>query len=124
MLWIGFGIAGVVAIGLVFIGGRFLLQPRAAARAFGIPDSELTAHNPFWAVKGVRDLGVALLIGVLVLGGSAHLLAWGLLLGALIPIGDCLIVLRSGGTRLAAVGIHGLTAAVLLAAAALLFVAH
>lgn len=124
MIQLGFGIGGLVAIGLVFIGVRFLVQPRIAARQFGIPGSELAERNPFWLVKGVRDLAWALLIGVLVLNGSAHLLAWALLIGALVPIGDCAIVLRYRGTRLAAFGIHGATALLLLAGAASLFAAR
>jgi len=42
---------------------------------------------------------------------------------SLIPLGDALIVLRSGGTRAAAFGIHGATAAVILAASASLLMA-
>lgn len=106
MIQLGFGIGGLVAIGLVFIGVRFLVQPRIAARQFGIPGSELAERNPFWLVKGVRDL------------------AWALLIGALVPIGDCAIVLRYRGTRLAAFGIHGATALLLLAGAASLFAAR
>lgn len=124
MIQAGFGIAGLVTIGVLFIGVRFLVQPRIAARQFGIPDSELTERNPFWLVKGVRDLTTALLLGVFVLNGSAHLLAWALLIGALIPIGDCAIVLRYHGTRLAAFGIHGATALLVLVGAATLFVAR
>ena len=40
---------------------------------------------------------------------------------ALVPLGDTLIVLRHGGTRAAAFGIHVATAVVVLASAALLF---
>jgi len=38
-----------------------------------------------------------------------------------IPIGDAIIVLRSNGPKATAYGVHGATAAVLLATAALLF---
>jgi hypothetical protein len=38
-----------------------------------------------------------------------------------IPIGDAIIVLRSNGPKAAVYGVHGATAVVLLAAAALLF---
>jgi hypothetical protein len=38
-------------------------------------------------------------------------------------LGDAVIVLRSGGTRAAAFGIHGTTAAVMLAAGAALLLA-
>ena len=42
---------------------------------------------------------------------------------SLIPLGDAVIVLRSGGTRAAAFGIHGATAVVALGASAVLLMA-
>ena len=124
MIQVGFGIGAFVAIGLFFVGVRFLVQSRAAARGFGIPDSELGEGDRFWLVKGDRDLACALLLGVLVLNGSAHVLAWGLLLGAVAPVGDCAIVLTSNGSRLIALGVHGATALLMLVGAAALFIGH
>ena len=43
------------------------------------------------------------------------------LAGSTIPIGDAIIVLRSNGPKATACRVHGATAVVLLAAAALLF---
>ena len=45
-----------------------------------------------------------------------------MVVAAVIPLGDMIVVLRHRGTRLAAFGIHGATALVLLAVASLLFV--
>jgi hypothetical protein len=42
---------------------------------------------------------------------------------SIIPVGDAVIVLRNGGKRAAAIGIHGATAAVALAASAALIMA-
>ena len=42
---------------------------------------------------------------------------------SIIPVGDAVIVLRSGGSRAAAFGIHGVTAVVMLAAGAALLMA-
>ena len=50
-----------------------------------------------------------------------HVLGWFELAASTIPIGDAMIVLRSNGPKAAAYGVHGATAVVLLAAAALLF---
>ena len=44
-----------------------------------------------------------------------------MLVVALMPLGDTLIVLRNGGTRAVAFGIHFATAVVILISAALLF---
>ncbi|CAN5863733.1 hypothetical protein BH11PSE6_BH11PSE6_22920 [soil metagenome] len=55
--------------------------------------------------------------------GRPHLLGAYMIAASLIPIGDMVIVLRSGGTRAAAYGIHGTTAAVALAAGLVLLLA-
>ncbi|MFD0525507.1 DUF4267 domain-containing protein [Paractinoplanes durhamensis] len=77
----------------------------------------------YLSVKGVRDLtyglvGLALLAFV---GTQAE--AWFMLVVALAPFGDTLIVLRNGGSRATAFGIHFATAIVVLISAALLFAA-
>ena len=50
-----------------------------------------------------------------------HVLGWFELAASTSPIGDALIVLRGNGPKAAVYGVHGATAVVLLAAAALLF---
>ena len=50
-----------------------------------------------------------------------HVLGWFELAASTIPIGDAIIVLRSNGPSSTAYGVHGATAVVLLATAALLF---
>ncbi|NUS12486.1 MAG: DUF4267 domain-containing protein, partial [Streptomyces sp.] len=51
----------------------------------------------------------------------AHAEAWFMVGVALVPFGDAAIVLRHGGTKAAAYGIHVATAVTVLACAALLF---
>jgi hypothetical protein len=48
--------------------------------------------------------------------------SWAWLAAALIPLGDMMIVLRHGGTKAVAFGVHFATAVVVLISAALLFV--
>ena len=62
----------------------------------------------------------ARVLGLLVAAG-AHAEAWLTLCVALIPLGDTLIVLRNGGTKAVAFGIHFATAIVVLISAGLLF---
>lgn len=52
-------------------------------------------------------------------GASAE--AWFMLSVALVPLGDTLIVLRNGGTKAVAFGIHFATAVVVVISAVLLF---
>ncbi len=52
---------------------------------------------------------------------QAHVLGWFELAASTIPIGDAIIVLRGNGPTATVYGVHGATAVVLLATAALLF---
>jgi hypothetical protein len=117
---IGYVLAVLLNVMILFIGGRFLLAPRVAAAGYGVP-----AHQPgdpaYLTIKGVRDstyglVGLALLAFV-----GAHAEAWFMLVVALAPLGDAVIVLRNGGTKAVAFGIHVATAVVILITAALLF---
>jgi len=120
MVLTGYLLSSLIAVGIVFIGSRFLWGPAAASRDFGIPNSPSpSAGFTGWlAVKGARDIVSGLFIFLLMANGSPRLLGEFLLLASLIALGDAAIVLRSGGSRTAAFGIHGLTALVIIAAGA------
>jgi Domain of unknown function (DUF4267) len=120
MLLTGYLLSSLIAIGIVFIGSRFLWNPAAASRAFGIPNSPSpsTGLTGWLAVKGARDIVSGLFVFLLMANGSPRLLGEFLLVASLIALGDAAIVLRSGGNRTAAFGIHGLTALVIIAAGA------
>ena len=114
-------LAGLIGVGIMAIGTRFLLQPRQSAAAFGIPGS--TPPSPWLWVKGVRDITFGLIAFVLIANGAPHLLGAFVLAETFAPVGDMLIVLRSKGPRSVAYGIHGATALVMLVIAALLIFA-
>ena len=97
---------------IIAIGIRFLLQPRQATLAFGVADGSLRALTE---IKGVRDItsGVVPLVVWAAAGRTA--LGWALVAAALTPAADALIVLTNGGRLATALGIHGLTAALLVA---------
>ena len=122
-------VSGVIGVGIILIGARFLLTPQAAAAGYGVPVGPPGAQTPSgspypWLyVKGVRDIASGIFIGILLAKRSPHLLGAFMAAASLIPVGDAVIVLRSGGTRTAAFGIHGTTAAVALAASAALLMA-
>ena len=120
MVLTGYLLSGLIAVGIVFIGSRFLWDPAAASRDFGIPNSPSpsTGFTGWLAVKGARDIVSGLFIFLLMANGSPRLLGEFLLVASLIAWGDAAIVLRSGGNRTAAFGIHGLTALVIIAAGA------
>lgn len=110
-------LAVVLDLFVLFIGARFLLQPEASATGYGVPSKP----NAYLTIKGLRDLSYGILGLALLAFAGAHAAAWFMLVVALNPLGDTLIVLRNGGTRATAFGIHFATAVVVLASAALLF---
>jgi hypothetical protein len=105
----------VIGALVVFIGLRFLLTPRSAAAGYGVPaDPGQPGTGAYLTIKGVRDGMYGVLTLVLLFTASHHVLAWFLLAAAVLPLADAAIVLRHGGSRAVAFGIHFATALVIL----------
>ena len=117
---IGYGLAALIAAGIIAIGLRFLLAPERAASGYGVPAGPAGDHA-YLAVKGIRDVVSGIFTAIVLAAQLPHVLAWFLLAAALIPAGDMIVVLRNRGPKATAYGVHGATAAVLIVAAALLF---
>ncbi|MFJ8545205.1 DUF4267 domain-containing protein [Streptomyces sp. NPDC093586] len=114
-------LAFVLDLFCVFLGYRFLFQPAAAAAGYGVPAEPGGDAGAYLTVKGLRD-GTFGLVGLALLAfAGARAEAWFMLCVALVPLGDTLIVLRHGGAKAVAFGIHFATAAVVLISAGLLF---
>ncbi|MGW1027464.1 DUF4267 domain-containing protein [Streptomyces sp. NPDC002577] len=113
-------LAVVLDLLVLFIGARFLLQPRPAATGYGVP-AKPDGDAAYLAIKGLRDATFGILGLALLAFTGARAGAWFMLVVALVPLGDTLIVLRHGGTKAVAFGIHFATAAVVLISAGLLF---
>lgn len=118
---IGYGLAALIAVGIIAIGVRFLLAPGTAAAGYGVPEDQ-AGNSAYLTAKGLRDIAAGMFTAILLAAQRPHLLAWFLVAAALIPVGDMIIVLRHHGPKATAYGIHGITALVLLAAAALLLI--
>jgi Domain of unknown function (DUF4267) len=117
---IAYGLAVALSLFIVFIGARFLIVPRPAAAGYGVPAAD-NGDPAYLAVKGLRDLCFGLAGLALIAFAGAHAAAWFMLVVAIAPLGDTLIVLRHGGSKATAFGIHFATAIVVLLSAALLF---
>lgn len=118
---VAYGLAILINLLLVWVGARFLLTPEAAAAGYGVP-AKPDGDRAYLTIKGVRD-GTFGLVGLALLAfAGAHAEAWLMLVAAIAPLADCLIVLRNGGKKAIAFGIHFATAVVMLITAALLFV--
>ena len=103
------------------VGIRFLFMPRAAAIGYGVPaDPGQPGTGAYLTIKGVRDGIYGVLVLVLLAAASHHVLAWFLLTATVLPLADTVIVLRNGGSKTTAFGIHFATALVLLLDVALL----
>ncbi|MBV9975572.1 MAG: DUF4267 domain-containing protein [Hyphomicrobiales bacterium] len=117
---VGLYLSGVIAIAIIFIGCRFLLAPSTAAAAYGVPAGAEPNSRAYLFAKGIRDIASGLFAAILIASGSAHILGWFMLAATLIPIADALIVLRQGGSRTIAYGVHGSTAVAMLIISGLL----
>jgi hypothetical protein len=117
---LAYGLAIALDLLVLFIGARFLLAPRPAAAGYGVP-AKKDGDPAYLTIKGLRDSGYGLLGLALLAFAGAHAEAWFMLVVALIPLGDTVVVLRNGGTRAAAFGIHFATAVIVLISATLLF---
>ncbi|MGC4745419.1 DUF4267 domain-containing protein [Micromonospora sp. DT201] len=117
---LAYGLAVVLSLFVVSIGARFLLAPQAAAAGYGVP-ARPDGDPAYLTVKGLRDLSYGLLGLALIAFTTADAVAWFMLIVALNPLGDTVVVLRNGGTKAVAFGIHFATAVVVLLDAALLF---
>jgi hypothetical protein len=117
---LAYGLAILLNLFVVLIGVRFLWVPRAAAAGYGVPAKE-GGDAAYLTIKGLRDLSYGILGLALLAFAGAHAAGWFMLVVALNPLGDTVIVLRHGGTKVTAFGIHFATAVVVLINAALLF---
>jgi Domain of unknown function (DUF4267) len=89
---ISISIAFLTGLGLIFLGVRFLLSPDTAETDFGIKFNEQSDYS-FHYIKGIRDLFTGLIICIFILTKQTKALGITLLVGAIIPTVDMLIVL-------------------------------
>ncbi|MER5596043.1 DUF4267 domain-containing protein [Streptomyces sp. NPDC002265] len=114
-------LAVVLDLFVVFIGYRFLFQPGSAATGYGVPADPAADAGAYLTVKGSKDSVFGLMGLALLAFAGARAEAWFMLVVALVPLADTLIVLRHGGSKATAFGIHFATAVVVLISAGLLF---
>jgi Domain of unknown function (DUF4267) len=119
---IGSGLAALTALGIIYVGARFILDPSAAASGFGVPSRPHGQAAAYLDIKGVRDIASGLVVLALLAAGHCRALGLVMLVYAIIPAGDATIVLTHGGHAATAFGIHGSTVVVLLVSGCLLLV--
>ena len=119
---VSFWLVILIAVGIIFIGMRFLVMPLPAAAAFGVPAEGTRPLAYLWA-KGTRDIVSGLLvIALLWLRVRRRVLAAFIGVATLIPIGDFInVYLNVGVNNPIALGVHSGTAVFMLILAAFLW---
>ncbi|MEV6623157.1 DUF4267 domain-containing protein [Amycolatopsis sp. NPDC051106] len=119
MLVTGYILVAIVSLGIIYVGLNYLFAPAKIAAGFGFTEVPENAES-FLNVKGGRDIGAGLIPLALIVYGDPHALGWVILVAAVWPVFDMMIVLRHRGKKAIAFGVHGLTAAVMVVAGLLL----
>jgi hypothetical protein len=118
MHWLTLGIALLVALAIIAIGTLYVVNPRTATRSFGLPLPEDGANIAWWLrLKGVRDIVSGLAVLAFMSWGVPRGVGIILLVEAVTPVGDMLVILAAKGSTKSAFGMHGLTAAIMVLAA-------
>ncbi|MGJ4903411.1 DUF4267 domain-containing protein [Bradyrhizobium sp. HKCCYLS2058] len=118
MHWFSLGLALLLAVAIIAIGVQYVARPFTAMRSFGLPLPETGANVAWWLrLKGVRDIVSGLAVLALMMWGSSGAVGLVLLVEAVIPVGDMLVILAANGSKTSAFGMHGLTAAIMVLAA-------
>ncbi|WP_433253856.1 DUF4267 domain-containing protein [Streptosporangium sp. CA-135522] len=108
-------LAALGALFILYVGVSYTLIPESMAPNFGLSSWPQGDGDGFLVLKGVRDIVSGLILLVLLVTRHRRALGWVLLVEACTPIGDMMTILAHSGSTSAAVGIHGATAAVMLA---------
>ena len=111
----------LVALGIIFIGARFILQPQAGAAGYGIPFSH--DHDAIYGkVKGIRDIFLGIVLLPLLYMRMRKATAWVFTTAIVVPVVDFMIVRSTNGAGdLQHLLIHGITTLVMIANSFLLF---
>jgi hypothetical protein len=114
-------LAVLVSVGIIVIGGLYILSPERILGGFGLKPPAPDADTRAWLrLKGIRDVASGLAVLTLLLTTNSRTVGIVLLVFAIIPFGDMANVLMSGGRKATAFSVHGVTCAVMLVAGLLL----
>ncbi|WP_326822905.1 DUF4267 domain-containing protein [Streptosporangium sp. NBC_01756] len=105
-------LATAVVLFTLYLGSSFVLPVEASFP--GLPNWP-SGDSGFPIVKGSREIAMGLAMGALLMTGHRRALGWVLLMVAVAPFGDMVNVLAHHGSTAAALGIHGLTSALIAA---------
>ncbi|MFD7324840.1 DUF4267 domain-containing protein [Streptomyces sp. NPDC059875] len=107
-------LAAAFILFILWFGTEFILSPETTAPGFGLPSWPSGDGGGFLIIKGIRDVVLALVLGILLVTGHRRALGWALLVEAFAAYGDMTTVLTHHGSVATALGIHGLTATLMV----------
>ncbi|MFF9351553.1 DUF4267 domain-containing protein [Streptomyces sp. NPDC014734] len=107
-------LAAAFILFILWFGMEFVLSPETTAPGFGLPSWPSGDGGGFLVIKGIRDVVLALVLGILLVTGHRRALGWALLIEALAAYGDMTTVLTHHGSVATALGVHGLTATLMV----------
>lgn len=118
---VSYWMVALVALGIIFVGIRFIITPQVGAVGYGIPFRDL-ADDSFGKIKGIRDIYSGLQFAPLLLLRMRKATAWIFTMTIIIPLFDfCMILTHNGAQDIAHLLIHGLTAVYMIITSVLLF---
>jgi len=111
----------ILALGIIFIGIRFILYPQVGAIGYGIRFQDV-ADTAYGKVKGIRDVFSGLVMLVLLIARMRKATALAFTMSIVVPLGDFLVVLSANGAGdMEHLLIHGITALIMAVNSFLLF---
>ena len=103
-----------------YVGLQYLTAPVSTAPSFvGADHARADAVDYLGNAKGLRDLFLGVVLLVLLGLRQYRAVGWVLLVEAMVPLGDMIIVLAHHGAAATAFGVHGATALAVLVGAGL-----
>jgi len=108
-------LAVLVSVGIIVIGCFYLVSPERILGGFGLKPPAADADTRAWLrLKGIRDIASGLAVLTLMLTTNNRTVGIVFLVFALIPFGDMSNILVSGGRKVTAFSVHGVTCVVML----------
>lgn len=114
---IALSLAVLVSLGIIVIGYFYLAAPRRILGSFGLKPPAADSDTIAWLrLKGVRDVASGLAVITIMLTTDVRTVGILLFALAVIPFGDMSNILVSGGRKVTAFSVHGVTCVVMIVA--------
>ncbi|GAA3250976.1 DUF4267 domain-containing protein [Nonomuraea helvata] len=107
-------LAAAFILFILWFGSQYILSPETTAPTFGLPSWPSGDGGGFLITKGIRDVVMGLVLGILLVTGHRRALGWALLVEALAAYGDMTTVLAHHGSVATALSVHCLTATLMV----------